>query len=116
MCRCTLWIWCSRDTVSIATKFTVQACRERRWLVIRHAAARWACKACPQSPCEGQSPPGARWATALIYPFHGDVAVGEAALLRRSLGNGPQAIPPLQRLSGPAPILPALGLGGSETA
>ena len=53
MCRCTLWIWCSRDTVSIATKFTVQACGERRRLVIRHAAAH-----VPGVPATGR----ARWA------------------------------------------------------
>lgn len=35
MCRCTLWIWRSRDTVSIATELAVHACRERRRPAVR---------------------------------------------------------------------------------
>lgn len=65
MCRCTLWIWCSRDTVSIATKFTVQACGERRWLVIRCTAAQRAGEPGPRSLARG------RGGTALICPFQG---------------------------------------------
>lgn len=87
MCRCTLWIWCSRDTVSIATKFTVQVCGEWRGLVSKRAAQCWACQPQPWSPCEGRAW-GAGWCFLSSTLSPGAVAVGKAALLSQSPGNG----------------------------
>lgn len=119
MCRCTLWIWCSRDTVSIATELALHACGERRRPAVRQQRHRGTPGAEPVPEPQHEAEPLGTAGACSPPSLPGDVAAGKAAPCRgRDPTGGPAGAAP----ESPHCPIPAassrcgLGLESSDTA